>query len=77
MTMAPYNPDPEAARPCFARLRGMLDELRHRGAVGPDCRHLSMGMSIDYAVAVEEGATFVRVGSSLFEGIEPVEGGKE
>jgi pyridoxal phosphate enzyme (YggS family) len=70
MTMPPFDPDPEAARPHFTRLRELLEELRGRGTVGPDCRHLSMGMSIDYAVAVEEGATFVRVGSALFEGIE-------
>lgn len=69
MTMAPYDPDPEAARPHFARLRALLDHLRDTGAVGPDCVHLSMGMSQDYGVAVEEGATFVRVGSAFFEGL--------
>ena len=70
MTMAPYDPDPEAARPHFARLRELLEQLRHSGAVGRQCVHLSMGMTIDYAVAVEEGATFVRIGSALFEGVE-------
>ncbi len=69
MTMAPFNPDPEAARPHFARLRKLLQELRGSAGVGPTCEHLSMGMSQDYAVAVEEGATFVRVGSALFEGL--------
>ncbi len=69
MTMAPYDPDPEAARPHFARLRELLAELRKSGAVGPECVELSMGMSQDYAVAVEEGATFVRVGSVLFGGL--------
>jgi hypothetical protein len=69
MTMAPYEPDPEAARPCFARLRSLLDRLRTAGAVGPQCSQLSMGMSQDYEVAVEEGATLVRVGSALFEGL--------
>lgn len=69
MTMAPYDPDPETARPHFARLRELRDDLRARGLAGPACDHLSMGMSQDYAVAVEEGATLVRVGSALFEGL--------
>lgn len=69
MTMAPLDVDAEASRPHFARLRELLDGLRHDGAVGPECTHLSMGMSQDYVVAVEEGATFVRVGSVLFEGL--------
>ncbi|MDR1042072.1 MAG: YggS family pyridoxal phosphate-dependent enzyme [Deltaproteobacteria bacterium] len=60
MTMPPYDPDPEAARPHFRRLR----ELRDR--VAPDLAGLSMGMSGDYEVAVEEGATIVRVGTALF-----------
>jgi pyridoxal phosphate enzyme (YggS family) len=70
MTMPPYDPDPEAARPHFARLRELLAELQRQGAVGPQCVQLSMGMTIDYAVAVEEGATFVRIGSALFEGLD-------
>jgi pyridoxal phosphate enzyme (YggS family) len=74
MTMAPFDPDAQVARPYFARLRELLEQLRRSGAAGPDCGHLSMGMSSDYTVAVEEGATFVRVGSSLFEGLEAVDG---
>lgn len=69
MTMPPFDPDPEAARPHFARLRELLEQLRRRGAVGPECLHLSMGMTNDYTVAIEEGATFVRVGSALFAGV--------
>ena len=69
MTMPPFDPDPEAARPYFAQLRELLEKLQRDGAVGPECVHLSMGMTIDYAVAVEEGATFVRIGSALFEGV--------
>jgi len=69
MTMAPYNPDPQAARPYFRQLHDLLARLRASGEVGPACRHLSMGMSQDYVVAVEEGATFVRIGSALFEGL--------
>lgn len=65
MTIAPLDPDPEAARPAFARLRGLLGDLR---AAHPGMLALSMGMSLDYAVAVEEGATMVRVGTALFGG---------
>lgn len=71
MTMAPYDPDSETARPHFARLRDLLERSRTAGTVGPLCAELSMGMSQDYAVAVEEGATFVRVGSALFDGFPP------
>ena len=59
MTMPPYTEDPEASRPYFAALRELA---REHGL-----RHLSMGTSQDYAVAVEEGATIVRVGSVLFD----------
>ena len=69
MTMAPFDLDPEHARPYFARLRTVLERLRETGAVDADGVHLSMGMSQDYAVAIEEGATLVRVGSALFEGL--------
>jgi hypothetical protein len=73
MTMAPYDPDPENARPVFAKLRGLLGDLRDRGLVDDRCCELSMGMSGDYAVAVEEGATIVRVGSALAEGLSDEE----
>ena len=69
MTMAPFDPDPEHARPFFAELREMAAGLRQRGVVGPEFVHLSMGMTQDYTVAIEEGATLVRVGSALFEGL--------
>lgn len=70
MTMAPYDSNPETARPYFAGLREFLEKLRRDGAVGPECIHLSMGMTSDFGVAIEEGATFIRVGSALFEGVE-------
>lgn len=63
MTMAPYAADPEEARPTFRKLRELRDTL---GLV-----ELSMGMSGDFEVAVEEGATLVRVGSALFEEDRP------
>lgn len=69
MTMAPLVDDPEAARPHFRRLRELLEDLRLELGLGPEFCGLSMGMSNDFEVAVEEGATIVRVGSALFEGI--------
>lgn len=68
MTMAAYSDDPELARPTFAELRGLRTDLRRR--TGLPLPHLSMGMSGDFEVGVEEGATLVRVGSTLFEGLE-------
>jgi uncharacterized pyridoxal phosphate-containing UPF0001 family protein len=59
MTMPPFADDPEDSRPHFAALRALAAEH--------GLRHLSMGTSQDYAVAVEEGATIVRVGSVLYE----------
>ena len=64
MTMAPFAPDPETARPVFARLRECRD--RWALAFGVGLPHLSMGMSNDFEVAVEEGATWIRLGSVLF-----------
>lgn len=66
MTMAPYHPEMEAARPHFRRLRELRDELARRAPDGVSLEHLSMGMSQDYPIAVEEGATLIRVGSALF-----------
>jgi uncharacterized pyridoxal phosphate-containing UPF0001 family protein len=67
MTMAALQ-DPEACRPGFALLRKRRDELRRR--LGPSFDQLSMGMSNDFEIAVEEGATLVRLGTVLFEGLE-------
>ncbi|MCR5752172.1 MAG: YggS family pyridoxal phosphate-dependent enzyme [Kiritimatiellae bacterium] len=64
MTMAPFSDNPEDARPCFRRLRELRDEVQDRLGVG--LPRLSMGMSGDYEVAVEEGATWVRLGTVLF-----------
>jgi pyridoxal phosphate enzyme (YggS family) len=63
MTMAPYVDDPETVRPVFQRLRELRDRL---AAEGFDLPQLSMGMTNDYEVAVEEGATMVRVGTAIF-----------
>ena len=65
MTMAPIAADPEEVRPVFAALRALKDELaRHYPTL--DWRHLSMGMTDDFEVAIEEGATIVRVGRAIF-----------
>ena len=64
MTMAPFSEDPEDARPYFRKLRELRDDLESRLGVG--LPRLSMGMSGDYEVAVEEGATWVRLGTVLF-----------
>ena len=67
MTMGPLSDTPEAARPAFARLRELMDDMHRDRIGGPDLRHLSMGMSQDYPIAIEEGATILRIGSALFE----------
>jgi pyridoxal phosphate enzyme (YggS family) len=68
MTMAALVDDPEAARPAFQRLRLIRDELQ-RLAPGRPLPELSMGMSNDFEIAIEEGASYVRIGSLLFEGM--------
>lgn len=65
MTMAPFVSDPETVRPVFASLRRLLDTLRECFPSGDWC-HLSMGMSDDFEVAVEEGSTMVRIGRAIF-----------
>ena len=64
MTVPKFDADPEAVRPAFAALRELRDELVSEHVLA--LPHLSMGMSHDAKVAVEEGATLVRVGSSIF-----------
>jgi pyridoxal phosphate enzyme (YggS family) len=64
MAIGPAVEDPEAARPGFRALRALRDDLARR--LGVELPHLSMGMSDDFAVAVEEGATLVRLGRALF-----------
>ena len=70
MTMAPIVADPEEARPVFVRLRQLRDALAAAFAQG-DWRHLSMGMTDDFEVAIEEGATLVRVGRAIFDPAQP------
>jgi pyridoxal phosphate enzyme (YggS family) len=65
MTIAPQVDRPEVARPVFRRLRELRDEAA-RARTAPALTHLSMGMSDDFEVAVEEGATIVRIGRAIF-----------
>jgi pyridoxal phosphate enzyme (YggS family) len=69
MTMAPWSDDPATARPVFRGLRELRDELQAAAPSTVRLDHLSMGMSNDFEVGVEEGATLVRLGSVLFEGL--------
>jgi len=66
MLLPPLAENPEEARPWFARLRGMRDTLRDQGVAETRLRELSMGMSHDFEVAIQEGATMVRVGTAIF-----------
>ncbi len=67
MTMAPVVSDPEQTRPVFAALRQVSEQLAVRFGAGY-FKHLSMGMTDDFEVAIEEGATLVRIGRALFGG---------
>ncbi len=64
MTMAPLTEDEDTIRRCFAGLRSLRDSLQD--SFGRSLPHLSMGMSNDYRIAIEEGATLVRIGSAIF-----------
>jgi pyridoxal phosphate enzyme (YggS family) len=68
MLLPPAVDDPEAARPFFRRLRDVRERLLGRGVAASALNELSMGMSHDFEVAVEEGATLVRVGTAIFGG---------
>jgi len=65
MTMPPWLP-PEEVRPYFRRLRELRDQLLAQGLLPPEATELSMGMTGDFEVAVEEGATLIRVGTGIF-----------
>ncbi|NQT95943.1 MAG: YggS family pyridoxal phosphate-dependent enzyme [Candidatus Omnitrophica bacterium] len=67
MTMAPFVDDAEITRPYFAKLRQLRDNLRSQNIPNTAIRELSMGMTQDFEVAIEEGATVVRIGSAIFK----------
>jgi pyridoxal phosphate enzyme (YggS family) len=66
MIVPPFPDDPEESRPWFRQLRELRDELVGQGLPADNLRQLSMGMSRDFEVAIEEGATIVRVGTAIF-----------
>jgi PLP dependent protein len=66
MSIPPYTEDPEGARPYFQKLRALRDQIESRHVPAIQMRVLSMGMSHDFEVAIEEGSTCVRVGTAIF-----------
>ena len=70
MTMAPLTDDESVVRYTFERTRELFDEIVSERICGPQFKELSIGMSSDFEIAIEYGATFVRVGSALYEGLE-------
>ncbi len=66
MTIGPFLPDPAGSRPMFRTLRELRDEAARLGQPNAGMEHLSMGMTGDFEVAIEEGATMVRIGTALF-----------
>lgn len=71
MALPPYYDDPEKIRPHFRYLRELLQRLRRQAVRPEELSELSMGMSHDFEVAIEEGATMIRIGTALF-GIRPI-----
>ncbi|MCL1849723.1 MAG: YggS family pyridoxal phosphate-dependent enzyme, partial [Clostridiales bacterium] len=66
MTIGPYYADPEDARQMFRQLKALQREARSWALPGVEMQYVSMGMSHDFRIAIEEGADFVRVGSAIF-----------
>jgi len=66
MTLPPFFEDVEQVRPFFRKLRELRDELRRQGVFGDQPGELSMGMTHDYEIAIEEGATMLRIGTAIF-----------
>ena len=65
MTMAPFTDDKEHIRTCFKQLKALQQKVQALQLSKAPCQELSMGMSNDYEIAIEEGATFIRIGTSL------------
>jgi hypothetical protein len=66
MTIAPYTDDPEETRPYFARMKGLFDEVHKLKGRNIDIEYLSMGMTNDFEVAIEEGSNMIRIGTGIF-----------
>ena len=72
MTVPPYSVDPEQSRPYFRKMRELFNELANRKLPNISMEILSMGMSHDYEVAIEEGSTCVRIGTAIFGARKPL-----
>ena len=68
MSMAPLTEDEKVIRHCFARTREIFEEMKWHKIGGTSMKHLSMGMSNDFEIAIQEGSTMVRIGTALFGG---------
>jgi pyridoxal phosphate enzyme (YggS family) len=68
MTIGPYFENPEDSRPVFKRMKSLFDSVRNRKTPNIEMRYLSMGMSDDFKIAIEEGANMVRIGRGIFGG---------
>ncbi len=66
MTIGPFLPDPEGSRPMFRQLRLLKDEISRLQQPNVSMKHLSMGMTGDFEVAIDEGATIIRIGTAIF-----------
>jgi pyridoxal phosphate enzyme (YggS family) len=66
MTIGPFLPNPEDSRPAFRTLRALSDEIRNKEIENVEMTELSMGMTHDFEVALEEGATMIRLGTAIF-----------
>jgi len=66
MTVGAFLPDPEDVRPCFVKLRELSELISSQGIPGVSIDYLSMGMTNDFEIAIEEGANMVRVGTAIF-----------
>lgn len=66
MTMAPYSDNPESSRPYFRALRELRDDIDRAGIANIQMEELSMGMTDDFEIAIEEGATIIRIGRAIF-----------
>ncbi len=66
MTVAPYKEDPEEVRPYFNTMKEVFERIRAKNLPGIEMKYLSMGMTNDYKVAIEEGANIIRVGTAIF-----------
>ena len=66
MTIGVFSDDPEDTRPCFKKLRNLFEEIKSANLPEAEMRYLSMGMTSDFEVAIEEGSNMVRVGTGIF-----------